>query len=219
MLLNPPPHADHLVDVEVLARLEADRLGAVDDVKRPLPLGVARVAAELLAEHVAVGIDAVVEGPAADGRRRSVSVVVPPKRAAHRVFDATSGSFQSGAFSTSKYPTVTQIAYTFDRVVTRLPSRVIGWYIMYGIPLGVDRRLGDFLAEERDAAGFEGVVRVDGFDPQRIAVEWTPIGGSIDDAKAGFADVVDDAIAIIIHAGVAPGDWTVLACLATRTDS
>src|SRR5262245_32592376 len=36
-----------------------------------------------------------------------------------------------GAASTSKNPTVIQTAKQPERFVTRLPSRVIGWYIMY----------------------------------------------------------------------------------------
>src|SRR3990172_7451896 len=66
-LFNPPPHADHVLYIEVFARLEADRLRAIDDVKRPLPPGVSRLGADLLAEHVTLGIHAVVQRAAADG--------------------------------------------------------------------------------------------------------------------------------------------------------
>ena len=60
-LLNPSSQADGFLDVEVFARLEADFLRAVDDIEPARPLHIARITAQLAAEHVTIGIRAVVQ--------------------------------------------------------------------------------------------------------------------------------------------------------------
>src|SRR5947209_16682181 len=76
LLLNSPPQADRFFDVQILARLEADFLGAIDNIEPAGPLHIARLAAQLLAQHVTIGVGAVIESEGAD-RCRITVIEVP----------------------------------------------------------------------------------------------------------------------------------------------